>query len=341
MGFRTYVWNITEDRPRAPVRLVVGFFLIAIFAVIGSVVADIFVAMLYPSISAGYYLIATTIGLGLGAVCGTLLAAQFIDHRPVTDYGFRGAGWWRDLFVGIAVASAVLTAALGVALAAGWVAIVDTMVAGTERFVFALVASVALFAVVGFYEELVFRGFVLKNVAEGLADRGAAVAVFVAVLVSSLLFGVVHLANANASLVSAAVIAVIAVTVAVSYVLTGRIGFAIGFHAAWNIAIGVLFGLPVSGVTVPGRVLAIDVSGPAVWTGGVFGLEAGMLGVLATSTGLAAVVVYARIVHGGLRIHPDILVPTLRNTDLSIGVSSRDTETNVGAHLDTVSRSRK
>jgi hypothetical protein len=48
------------------------------------------------------------------------------------------------------------------------------------------------------------------------------------------------------------------------------------------------------------------------WTGGAFGPEAGLLGVLAALAGLLGVVGYARIVEGRIGIHADLLVPTLR-----------------------------
>jgi len=324
-----YLWNATEARLRAPARLVVGFFLIGLFAVGGTVLTDILAAVVWPSIPSAYYLVLTTVGLALGAVVGVAVVARTIDRRPISDYGFRGGRvWWRDLLFGAALAVAVQTAVVGVELAAGWAVVVDTTVADSGGVVALLIASVVLFAVVGFYEELVVRGVVLKNVAEGVAGRGPVVAVAAAVLVSSLLFGVIHLANTGASAVSVAVIGVIALTLAASYVLTGRLGFAVGFHAAWNIATGVLFGHPVSGIAVPARVLALDVTGPALWTGGGFGPEAGLLGVAAGVLGFLGVLFYARVTEGSLRIHPDILVPTRRTRDR--GVDPQSHETGVG-----------
>lgn len=140
MTFRRYVWNAAEGRARAPVRLLAGFVLIALFAVVGTVVADLAMTVLWPASSFAYYLVGTTLGLGVGAIVGVVV-------------------------------------------------VTDTIVAGPEGFLLAMAASLALFAVVGLSEELVVRGFVLKNAVEGLAGYGATVAVAVAVAVSSLLFG--------------------------------------------------------------------------------------------------------------------------------------------------------
>ncbi len=313
MSLRTLFWNATESRPRAAVRLVVGFLLIAVLAVVGSLIAELGVSALWDARTVSYVLLGSMLGLGLGATLGVVLVARFLDRRKLDDYGFRGGrAWWRDLAAGLGLAVGLQAAVLGVELEAGWVTVVATVSARADGFALALVATLALFVVVGVYEELVVRGFVLKNLAEGLSAYGRFRAVGAAVVGSSLLFGVVHLTNQGSSLVSMAGIAVIALTLAAGYVLTGRLGLPVGFHVGWNVAMGVLFGQPVSGFDVPARVLVVEVTGPAAWTGGEFGPEAGLLGVLAALVGLAVVVGYARVVEGAVRIHPAVLAPDLR-----------------------------
>lgn len=338
MTLRSLVRNDVERRPRAPVRLVVGFLLIATLGVVGTVAAELLAGAVWPSRPQAYVLVGSTLGLAAGAAAGVVVVARLLDRRPVTDYGFRGGrAWWRDAAAGAGLAIGIQATILGVALAAGWAVVVDGLRAGPEGIVLAVVASVVLFAVVGVYEELVVRGFVLKNVAEGTARYGSVPAVAAAVVVSSLLFGGVHLLNAGASLVSTAVIAVIAVTLGAGYVLTGRLGLAVGFHAAWNVAMGVLFGQPVSGLVPPAQLLVVEATGPAAWTGGAFGLEAGLLGVLGAVAGLAGVVAYARLVEGRVRVHPSVLVPDLRTagTDaraaVDAGGSERDVEVDATA----------
>lgn len=313
MNFRRFVWIDSTNRARAPVRLVVGFFLIALVAVVGTVVAELTLSTLWPSIPFAYYLVGTTVGLGLGALVGVAVVARYIDRRSLAGYGLQGnRAWWRDLAVGVALATTVQAVVVGIGLASGWAVVTETVVPESGGFALAMLASLALFVVVGLYEELVVRGFVLTNIAEGFAGYGATVAAVIAIVGSSLLFGAIHLANANASLVAVAGIAVVAVTLGVSYVLTGRLGLAIGFHAAWNTAMGVLFGYPVSGFEAPASVLVVDSVGPTIWTGGAFGPEAGLLGVLAAVAGLAGVVAYARLVEGRIGIHPGLFTSGLR-----------------------------
>ncbi|MFL6735921.1 MAG: CPBP family intramembrane glutamate endopeptidase, partial [Sphingomonas sp.] len=59
-----------------------------------------------------------------------------------------------------------------------------------------------------------------------------------------------------------------------------------GLHAAWNFTQGEIFDVPVSGLDEHGLVQA-KLSGPALLSGGQFGLEASILALLvATAAGL-------------------------------------------------------
>lgn len=204
-----------------------GFLVVALLAVVGTVLASLLVGVVWPSGPFTYLLVGSTVGLGVGAVAGVAAVARHLDRRPFADYAFRGGrAWWRDAAVGLAPATMAQAAVLGV-------------------------------------------GF-------------------------------------------AAVVAVVAVTLAAGYVLTGRLGLAVGFHNGWNVALGVPFGLPVSGMAVPARALVVEVTGPAAWTGGAFGPEAGLLDALAGLAGLVAVLAYVRLVEGRLRVHPTVFAPTLR-----------------------------
>lgn len=54
----------------------------------------------------------------------------------------------------------------------------------------------------GIYEELLSRGYHLQNLAEGLRDLGPKTGIPIATLLSSIVFGVLHLFNTNADLFS-------------------------------------------------------------------------------------------------------------------------------------------
>ncbi|RYY13524.1 MAG: CPBP family intramembrane metalloprotease [Alphaproteobacteria bacterium] len=100
-----------------------------------------------------------------------------------------------------------------------------------------------------------------------------------AFIVSAAVFGVSHIVNPGATVVSVLCIALEAgIMLGALYALTGRLWVSIGVHAAWNFTQGYVFGAAVSGGEA-GPALAHSVARPDVsvlLTGGSFGPEASL-----------------------------------------------------------------
>jgi membrane protease YdiL (CAAX protease family) len=144
--------------------------------------------------------------------------------------------------------------------------------------------AIAVAILPGFMEELLFRGIMFRWIEE-LAGS------WVALLLTSALFGLGHFYNPNATAFSSFAIALEAgVLLGGAYMLTRNLWLAIGLHAAWNFTQGWIFDVPVSGTNQDGMVEA-QLSGPELLSGGAFGLEASVIAmVLATSAGVVLVV---------------------------------------------------
>jgi hypothetical protein len=131
----------------------------------------------------------------------------------------------------------------------------------------------ALMFLVAFAEEVFFRAVCFRALEDWTGS-------WIALAATSLFFGIVHVANPNGSWRAGAFIAVEAgLLLGAVYMLTRRIWAAVGLHWAWNFFLGPVWGLPVSGVGFPGLV-PLREAGPDLWTGGGFGPEAGLLGML-------------------------------------------------------------
>ena len=145
-----------------------------------------------------------------------------------------------------------------------------------------------IFILVGWNEELLFRGYRLQNIADSLNPIWG-------VLLSSLWFGIVHLANPNteAKLFVATGIFLAGVFLAYGYVSTKQLWLPIGLHIGWNFFEGVGFGFPVSGLDIY-HLTRITVSGPELWTGGPFGPEAGLVLLPGLLLGAVFIYVYTR-----------------------------------------------
>lgn len=234
-------------------------------------------------------------------------AGRFLDRRRFADFGMGiNRAWWLDLGVGLALGALLMAAIFVVEWAAGWITITGTL--RTEilggNFALAVGFSWLRYLAVGIYEELLFRGYLLRNVAEGLnfPPLKARSAVWLSWWLTSFIFGLAHAFNPNASVISTLNIALAGLFLGLGYVLTGSLALPIGLHITWNFFQGTVFGFPVSGGAAATSFVVIEQGGPVLWTGGAFGPEAGLLSILAMLVGSLATVAWVRWRYGQVAV---------------------------------------
>ena len=236
------------------------------------------------------------------------MAGRLLDRRPFRDFGFRlDGGWFLDLLFGMFLGAVLMTAIFLAQFALGWVKLTGHFEAGSAGtpFALAVLAPLATFVCVGVAEETMFRGYELRNAAEGLGivfgPRGAVLAAWAG---TSLFFGVLHAFNPNAGVLSTINIALAGVLLGIGYVLTGELAIPIGLHITWNFFQGNVFGFPVSGLgPVGATVLSVEQGGPTIWTGGAFGPEAGLLVTTAIAAGSLLISLWVRLHYGRATVH--------------------------------------
>jgi membrane protease YdiL (CAAX protease family) len=196
----------------------------------------------------------------------------------------------------MALGAVLMGAVFAVQWALGWVTVTGFWSAPPGvPFVAAILAPLVLAIVVSVAEELLSRGNQLLNLAEGFRFLGLRPAVLIAWLISSIIFGALHVSNPNSSWLSTGYLVFYGAFLGAGYVLTGELALPIGLHFTWNFVQGSVFGFPVSGRPLyMVSVLDTQQAGPDVWTGGAFGPEAGLLGLLAGLIGLAIIVLWVR-----------------------------------------------
>lgn len=308
-------WNPTDRRLRAFWRLLLHASLIIFMTVLAVAVFTAPLEQLFAGLSQQVGLTAgrltETIFGGLAVVVATLLAARFLDRRRLADLGLRlSPGWWRDLGFGLALGAGLMLLIFLIELALGWVT-VDALFFTRMQLPFGLAILLPLvqFLAVGFYEELMSRGYQLRNIAEGLnfAPLGPKGGMLLALLISSAIFGGLHAANPNASLISTLNITLAGLFLGLPLLLTDELAIPIGIHITWNFFQGNVFGFPVSGTSVNHTTfIAIAQAGPALWTGGAFGPEAGLLGIGAMLAGALLTVWWVRRTRGEARLQPSV-----------------------------------
>src|SRR5215210_3380162 len=154
----------------------------------------------------------------------------------------------------------------------------------------------------------------LQNLAEGLNLKriGPQLATLIAVLISSVVFGLAHASNASATALSTINTMSAALVLAGAYVLTGQLALPIGFHVAWNfVGVGVL-GFSAGSNIVGASFLAVSEHGPALWTGGTYGPLGGLLGTCASILGFVLIAAWVRVRRGTVRLDPSVARPPAR-----------------------------
>jgi membrane protease YdiL (CAAX protease family) len=286
-------WNASEHRLRALWRLVIFAILVII---LGILISRLFDRVQFN----GSPLIAL-----ITIVFSTWIAGKLLDRRKFSDFGFHFSGhWWVDFAFGLALGAILLSIIFLVELAFGWITVTGFLHSSnsTMPFITGLLETIVLFLCVGIYEELFSRGYLLRNLAEGFnfSFLKSRFALLIALLISSGVFGVLHAANPNASLISTLNLIVAGVFLAFGYILTGELAIPIGLHITWNFFEGNVFGFPVSGTTPLITFINIDQKGPTLLTGGAFGPEAGIIGLLATILGCVLIALWVRYRTGRL-----------------------------------------
>lgn len=239
------------------------------------------------------------------------LLARWLDRRSWRDYGlhFNGA-WWRDLGFGLFLGAALITMVFGIEYLLGWVSVTGTPENGQPQSPFwqLLMSSLSAYVLVGVSEELFARGYQIKNLAEGLnvPRISSKAAVLGAYLLTSLFFGLLHGDNPNSTLVSTLYLSLAGLFLGLGFILTGELAIPIGLHITWNFFMGHVFGFPVSGGDHNLSLIATQQSGPEVWTGGAFGPEGGLIGVMAMLLGILLVWGWVRWIGGRASIHTEL-----------------------------------
>ncbi|MDX9865937.1 MAG: type II CAAX endopeptidase family protein, partial [Anaerolineaceae bacterium] len=257
-----------------------------------------------------------TILVTLAGFVGSIwLTGRLFGRRKFADFGVRfSRNWWIDLGFGALLGACLMALIFLAEYALGWVTITDTF--QMDLLPFPFWAGIALqllhYVTVAIYEEFLFRGFHLKNLAEGFnvfKRINPQTAIVISLLLSSVVFGLAHRANPNATWISSFNIVLAGIFLAAGYVLTGELAIPIGIHITWNFFQGNVFGFPVSGIDSGATLVAIKQSGPKLFSGGAFGPEAGLIGIVAMFLGTVLVWWYIKLRYGKALLWEKLAVP--------------------------------
>ena len=225
-----------------------------------------------------------TVGLGVLTAALGVLGYRWVvrrtERRPVTEVARQGAvaAGARGVLIGLALFGAVM---VNIASAAKYEINGLGSVTGAATLLGVMTAAAVS-------EELLFRGILFRIIEERAGS-------WIALALSGLLFGLLHLANPDATLWGAIAIAIEAGgMLAAAYVATRKLWLPIGLHFGWNFAESGIFSTGISGAHTHQGLLDSTLSGPQLITGGDFGPEGSVYSVV---WGVLLTVVFMWLAH--------------------------------------------
>jgi len=136
-----------------------------------------------------------------------------------------------------------------------------------------LIKALIFFTLIGIWEEIAFRGIIYRITEKRLGTVWA-------LIISSLIFGLVHMANENFNLFSGFAIALeLGLLTGISFTLTQRLWLPMALHIGWNFSF-IFWGTVVSGASEFSNFIESTLEGPEFITGGKFGPENSIITIL-------------------------------------------------------------
>ena len=205
----------------------------------------------------------------------TWLVVKFLERRPTflsVGFPFKGNAL-RELGQGVLIGGGMMTIIFMTEYSFGMVTLSFKSLSLLEAaHVFG--ASVIIFVIGAFGEELLFRGYLFQTMVEGTGR-------IIAVVVFASFFGYAHASNPNVTFFSLVNVALAGVWLSLAYFKTRTLWFPIALHFSWNFFQNHIFSFPVSGIQFQKFQLGVLMqSGPAWLTGGSFGPEGGAFATL-------------------------------------------------------------
>ncbi len=202
----------------------------------------------------------------LTVLFGVTACMALVEHRHIGDYGLPlqgilGKNFWLGVLLGIAEISVLV----GLIAAFGGYSFGNLVLHGGDVFRWGAF-HLALFLVVGLYEEFLFRGYVQFTLGLGIGFWPAAVLL-------SAGFGYVHLSNGGENWIGAASVAMIGLLFAFTLRRSGNLWYAVGLHASFDWGETFLYSVPNSGEVLRGHLSSALLHGPRWLTGGSVGPE--------------------------------------------------------------------
>jgi uncharacterized protein len=210
------------------------------------------------------FVVAAVIGL-----IAVFLFRKIVDRKTFMSLGFSLTDHISDAVAGFLLAITILGIGTIILYFSGHLQWTDIEFSGRDLFI-----GFGMMVIVAFYEEMVFRGYILNNLMDSFNK-------WVALIISALLFAIFHIDNPSINIIPIINVFLAGILLGINYIYTKNLWFAILFHLGWNFFQGPVLGYKISGINLP-VLLQNELKGDLLLTGGDFGFEGSVINLALT-----------------------------------------------------------
>ncbi len=220
----------------------------------------------------------------LAMLIAAWIMVRFIDRRPFITLGFAPGDIVRDFLLGVCIGTVWLGLSVLVLWTMNWVSLRPSVTISWS--ILAWIAVALVFNTLT--QEVLVRSYIYQTIQSQTNFIWA-------IVLSSVLFMALHAGAFEGAWLPAVNVFLAGILFGVAYHLTGNLWLPTAIHFTWNFLLGPALGLTVSGQNqLNGGWQVFTVHGPALWTGGSFGVEGGLIVTLTTVIGTVAMFLLLR-----------------------------------------------
>ncbi|HDX9610981.1 TPA: CPBP family intramembrane metalloprotease [Bacillus toyonensis] len=220
-----------------------------------------------------------------GAIFFVFLWIKFVEKRSFSSIGFLNEQWMRKYLKGALIGFIFISIPVILLVLTGNVKL--QMQEITMTVIFGIAGSLVAFLIQGATEEIVVRGWLFPV----LSVRSR---IWIGIVVTSFLFGFLHLLNPGITILSISNIILVGVFAAFYVLKDSSLWGICAWHSIWNWAQYNVYGFAISGMTIYSTPLFKPVtSGNEVLHGGSFGIEGSIITTIMLS--IASIVLWRQL----------------------------------------------
>lgn len=192
------------------------------------------------------------------AILSYIVFFKNYEKREVVEFASKGLA--RNLIIGASIGFLLQSLTILVIYLNGSYHVIAVNPVSFIIIPFAIMFTVAII------EEILVRGIIFRLLEEKLGS-------YISLAISSLLFGLLHMANPHSSFISGLCITTAGLLFGTVFMYNRSLWLPIALHFAWNFTQSGIFGAITSGNEKTNSLLTAKIQGPEIITGGLFGPE--------------------------------------------------------------------